>query len=87
MGMNLRYITANGHFDRSKISDFLSLKLIAITIKSFVVLMYQNNLATTTALTGKRFVPELQKINMCIIKGIKVRGLVAEAPKLFSAPL
>ena len=50
------------------------------------MLLYQNNPATITALTGKVYVPELQKINMFVNTEVKVRVLVAETP-LFLAPL
>ena len=48
------------------------------------MLLYRNNLATITALKGKSYLP-VQKINMFVNIGIKVRGLVAEAYRLFSA--
>ena len=49
-----------------------------------MVLLYQNNLATKTALKGKSYVP-VRKINMIVDIMVKVRGLVAEASTLFSA--
>ena len=49
------------------------------------MLLYQNELAAITALTGKIYLP-VQKINMFVDIGVKVRELVAEASRLFSAP-
>ena len=66
--------------------QFFNIKIV-FRIKSFVVLMYQNNRETVTALTGKSYVTQFPKINMFANIGIKVRGLVPEAPRLFSAPL
>ena len=67
--------------------NFFIIKIV-FADKSFVVLglLCQNNLVTTTALTGKSYVPELQKINMFVNLGVKVRGLVAEAPKTVLSP-
>ena len=49
-------------------------------------MLYQNNLATKTALKGKSYVP-MCKINMFIDIGVKVRGVIAKVSMLFSAPL
>ena len=52
----------------------------------FAVLLYRNKLATTTALKGISYVP-VRKINMFVDIGAKVRGMMAKASTLFSAPL
>ena len=49
------------------------------------MLLYRNNLATIAALTDKSYLP-VRKINMFVDIGVKVRGLMAEASRLFSAP-
>ena len=50
------------------------------------MLLYQNNLAITTALKGKSYVP-VRRINMLVDIGVKVRGPMAKASTLFSALL
>ena len=59
--------------------------LIFSSLKSSLQLRV-NNLATTTALKGKSYVP-VRKINIFVDIGVKVRGLIAKASTLFSAPL
>ena len=49
------------------------------------MLLYRNSLATISAPTGKSYLP-VRKINMFVDIGVKVRGLVAEPSRLFSAP-
>ena len=48
------------------------------------MLLYPNNLATTTALKGKSYV-SVRRINMFVDIGVKVQGLMAIASTLFSA--
>ena len=47
------------------------------------MLLHQNNLATITLLTGNSYLP-VRKMNMFVDIGVKVRGLVAKAFRLFS---
>ena len=60
--MNFPQITTNGLFDHVENTNFFIIK-ITFAIESFVVLLYQNNLATTTALKGKNYVP-VRKIDL-----------------------
>ena len=48
------------------------------------MLLYQNNLATITKLTGKSYLP-VRKINIFVDIGVKVRELVTEVSRLFLA--
>ena len=50
------------------------------------MLLYQNKLATVTALTGKSFVPQMQKINMFVYIRVKIPKPVDIAHRLFSDP-
>ena len=70
MGIQLPYITAKSHFDRAETSNFFIVKIV-FAFRSFVVLLYQNNLATIATITRKSYAPELQKINMFVNIGVK----------------
>ena len=80
----------SNHHQRSfwsctEIINFFIIKFIFAIKESFVVPLYRNNLATITVLTGKSYLP-VQKIDMFVDIEVKVRELVAETSRLFSAP-
>ena len=62
---------------------FFIIKIVFAIKESFNLLLYRNNLATKTALTGESYLPE-PKINMFVDIGVKVLGLVAKASRLLS---
>ena len=62
---------------------FFIIKIVFAITESFDLLLYRNNLATKTALTGESYLP-VRKRNMFVDIGVKVLGLVAKASRLLS---
>ena len=86
MGLDLPKITANGHFDRAESTNVFIIKSI-FAIKSLLLWFCIKTISQQQlAIKGISYLP-MRKINMFVGIGVKIRGLMAKASTLFSAPV